>query len=227
MTRLPYFVTAVGNFRPLDLTRDDRIALRDALQREPSDFMCLGIAFAINTYVETCIQQREQSPEKVENRVRRVLDASRELVAAISDLRGGDRIFLDRYWTAKESDDPLDEKQVAAIAWAFANDVEQAAGALSLVERRGAMPAYPAKGLAKDIAHLLYLERGERPACTTGGEFDRLLRAALAIGNARLNGVTKYRRDTKDLMRFALEKFDPGQAEIFRAELSRWKKPLD
>lgn len=225
MTRLPYFVTAVGSFRPIELTRDDRITLRDALKHEPSDFMYQGIAFALNTYIVTSRQQQEQSPEKVENRVRRVLAASRELHAAISDLRPSDRIFLGQYWTPKKDSNSLDEKQVADIALAFSNNVEQATEALNHVERRGAMPAYPARGLASDVAYLLYLERKKRPACTRGGEFDRLLRAALDAGNRRLEDVAKPRRDTKDLMQFARERFDPSKAEIFRDEILRREKP--
>lgn len=217
MSRLPYLVTAVGGIRPLELTREEIIDVRNALGKTPSDFLMLGYRFALNSFVDHSRQLVDSTPRRVMARLKKVLNAICELAPALNELRTSDKLFVARFLPhdPHSIDRPLVTDLLESPGDQVAEAVRLAIAELERMETRGAMPAYPAICLSTDICSLFFLEQGKLPPLTRGGAFDRVLRAALDAGAKRLENY-KSRRDTMELMRAGKAKFDHHKAELFR-----------
>lgn len=222
--RLPYLVCAVGGFRPLELTREDSVGLRDAVKATPSDFFRLGYRFALNTFIDSSMQLFNSRPKQVIARLQRVSDANCES-GSIGELLASDKMFIARFLAhnAHSIDCTLDHDPFDRPVEQIAEAMRLALGELKRMETRGAMPAYPSIGLATDICSLLFLEHGKPPPMTRKGLFDRVLRAALDAGAKRLENY-KFRRDTMELMRSAREQPFVFHAEQFQKSILEWKQ---
>lgn len=222
MTRLPYDVVVVGGLKPLILTQAERGAVRNALKKSPSDAVVKGYAIVLASYIAHSEEAEKLSPRKVGARLKKLLDCGRELATAIEELRTSDRCYIGRFWTRKFLADEActSEAELLNALGSFVDDVQRTYSEVRTMERKGAMPAYSAQSLAREISYLLYLDAKQFPPLTRGGVFDRLLRCALDAGNTRLGRDRRSRSDVMALMVFAKANFERDAAEQFQRVVS-------
>lgn len=218
MSRLPYDVTVVGGLNAIALTHQERVALRNALGKSPSDFFLNAYAVALGWYVTHSSAVAELGPGQVRDRLKTVFDRGRELLTAVDDLRTADRCYVGRFWTQKflANEDAASENECLKSLCLFLDDVQSASRELTKAQRKGRMPAYPTQALAGKIANALFLETGIFPPLTRKGTFDKVLRCALDAGERRIGRIGRTgRRDVMALMRSAKNNFSEEEARQF------------
>lgn len=218
MSRLPYDVSVVGDLKPIALSHRERIDLRNALGKSPSDSFIQAYAVALDSYIRYSDEAAVLGPKQVIDRLKAVLDNGDALLKAIDDLRGADRCYIGRFWTMTflAGKDAASENQSLKSLCLYLNDVQSAWRELDKTQRKGRMPAYSAQALARTIADAIFLQTGRFPPLTRGGMYDKVLQCALNAGDKRIGRTEGIgRRDVMALMRIAKREFSEEEAKQF------------
>jgi len=217
MSRLPYDISVVGGLKAIDLEQHERVALRNALNKSPSDTFTKAYAVALGWYVLYSKEVAVLGPGKVSNRLKTVLDHGCALLTAVDDLRDADRCYVGRFWTRKflANEDAVSENQFLKSLGLFLDDVQSACHELEKTQRKGRVPAYPAQALAQMIADSLFLETGKFPPLTRNGVFAKVLSCAIDAGEKRIGNNGTGRKDVMALMRSAKNAFNEEEAKQF------------
>lgn len=225
-SRLPYDVSYVGGVWPdsFELTQRELADLKKAFQRQPSNIIRRAYALGLFSYVVTTREYAMVTPAKVRARLKIVLRCGESLRKAMDDLETTDRTYIGSFFTRRFLKDLpcFSQNRLLSALNLFLADVGNALKELDAMQRRGAMPAFAERGLARTIALGLYLENNKFPPLTRGGVFDRVLKGALDACDKRLSRIRPHAkgRDVMELMRAAKENFDPQGAQQFGDVLS-------
>ncbi|MBI3045063.1 MAG: hypothetical protein HYY78_19800 [Betaproteobacteria bacterium] len=165
------------------------------------------------------------TPKKVHARLKRVEERGKGLREAVDRLEITDASHIDSFFTHSflRNRPTISVNEFLRAINLFLANVQGAVQDLDTMQRKGAMPAYPAKALSLTIAHGLFLENNKFPPLTRGGVFDRVLKCALDAGASRTSRYRSRavgRMDVMSLMRGAKDGFDPQEALAFGKVLS-------
>lgn len=220
-SRLPYDVSYVGGVWPdrIELTQRELADLQKAFRRQPSNIIRRAYALGLSSYVVAIGEYAKVTPAKVHARLKIVLRCGEGLRNAINNLELTDRTYIGSFWTRRflKNLPNVSENKLLSALNLFLTDVGDTVEKLDAMQRKGAMPAFAARGLALDIARGLYLENNKFPPLTRDGVFDRVLKCALDACDSRLSRIRPHAkgRDVMELMRAAKENFDPQEAQQF------------
>ena len=176
----------------------DRDAIRRILGRPPSQEFMDAYDIIVADYIAHRATVSRSGPAAVQRRMEAVENGAKALYKHLNSLELTDKLLFGRSATKRVlSGQRYTELDLLSEAlWYFLPVIEEAVANVKKEPKRGRMPAYAERGLARSLCQILYEETKVAPTTRRGGVFDRLLRLALTHApNAR------RRKDVVDLLR--------------------------
>jgi hypothetical protein len=203
-----------NDLRP-NLTAREIADVARAIGTQPGAEFLKAYRLILSTYAEYANAVSNSTPAAVQRRCSAVAGSTKALQKALQELQDTDRyLFLD-LWTgrSRKGEKYTGLNEMEGTLSRFLPVVMDVLARIDSEPKRGRMPAYAERALARDLAQILFEETGVMQSARRGGPLDRLLRVAFTHAV-----MLTPRKDVVDLMNFGLRQLQEqiGEPDFLR-----------